>query len=180
VIDTDGSGFNLTSGNNGVVFDFFANGEPFKMSWTEAGLTNGWLVLDRDKNGTIDSGKELFGNITPQPPSQHPNGFRALAVYDLPENGGNGDGVIDAADAVWTKLKVWIDINHDGISEPGELHALEEVGIKGIRLGYTLSEFTDEYSNRFRYKGSLIPMRDDDVDRVIYDVFLVSASGSAQ
>jgi len=178
VIDTDGRGFHLTSPGNGVTFDFFGEGEPFQLSWTEAGSSNGWLALDRNGNGRIDSAKELFGNITEQPPSSDPNGFRALAVFDSPSQGGNDDGVIDAKDAVWRKLLVWIDANHDGVSQPNELHGLEQVGIQQIRLGYTLSPYTDDYGNRFRYKGSLKPVWDDHVDRVIYDVFLVPDSGT--
>lgn len=161
-----------------MTFDFFGNGHPFLLSWTEAGSTNGWLALDRNGNGRIDSAKELFGNITDQPPSKTPNGYRALAVFDSPDHGGNGDGVIDAKDAVWPKLLVWIDANHDGISQKNELHSLEEVGIQQIRLGYTLAPFTDTFGNRFRYKGSLKPFLDEDVDRVIYDVFLVPAVAS--
>jgi hypothetical protein len=173
VIDTDGSGFQLTSAPTGVLFDFYGNARLMQISWTASGSTNGWLALDRNGNGTIDSAKELFGNITDQPTSSDPNGFQALAVFDLPENGGNGDGVIDSQDSIWPKLLVWIDANHDGISQPGELQGLASVGIRQIDLVYKLTPFTDQYGNRFRYKGSLKPLKDDDVDRVIYDVFLL-------
>lgn len=173
IIDTDGSGFHLTSAPNGVLFDFYGTGHPVQMSWTEKGSTNGWLALDRNGNGVIDGAKELFGNITPQPSSSDPNGFRALAVFDEPENGGNGDGVIDAQDAVWPKLLVWIDANHDGISEPGELHHLDEMGIHSIDLRYGESRYTDAFGNQFRYKGRLNPDKGGSVNRKIYDVILV-------
>jgi len=172
IIDTDGTGFNSTSAANGVLFDFYGNGNPIQIAWTERGSTNGWLALDRNGNGTIDSAKELFGNITAQPSSSDPNGFLALGVFDLPENGGNGDGIIDKRDAVWPKLLVWIDTNHDGISQPEELHHLDDIGIHSIALKYTETPFTDVYRNQFRYKGSLNPDKGDNVDRVIYDVFL--------
>jgi len=174
IIDTDGSGFHLTSAANGVFFDFLGNGKPFLIAWTAPGSTNGWLALDLNGNGLIDSGKELFGNITAQPLSDDRNGFLALAVYDEPENGGNGDGIIDHHDAVWSKLLVWIDANHDGISQAQELHHLDDIGIHSIGLMYTESQRVDAYGNEFRYKGYLNPEKGDGVNRVIYDVILTS------
>ena len=178
IIDTDGSGFHLTSAANGVQFDFYGDGNPIQVAWTAAGSTNGWLALDRNGNGVIDSAKELFGNITDQPPSSNPNGFLALAVFDLPENGGNGDGIIDSQDAVWPKLLVWIDSNHDGISQPAELHPLDAVGIHSISLKYTESLRVDAYGNEFRYRGTLNPVKPDTVNRVIYDVILTTANSA--
>lgn len=172
LIDTDGSGFHLTSATDGVLFDFYGDGKPLQISWTAPGSTNGWLALDRNGNGRIDNATELFGNITAQPPSNDPNGFLALGVFDQPANGGNGDGILDSRDAVWSRLLVWIDANHDGVSEPAELHQLDEMGIHSIALKYVETPFTDAYGNRFRYQGSLSPDKGDNVDRVIYDVFL--------
>jgi hypothetical protein len=99
LIDTDGNGFHLTSAEEGVSFDITGDGHLTKMGWTAPGSTNAFLALPH--NGAITSGKDLFGNFTPQPTSTHPNGFLALAVYDQPENGGNGDGVIDEKDAIF-------------------------------------------------------------------------------
>jgi hypothetical protein len=167
IIDTDGSGFHLTSEAGGVMFDFYGTGQPIRIAWTDQGSTNGWLALDRNGNGKIDSAKELFGNITAQPTSKDPNGFLALAVFD-----SNADGAINDEDTIWLKLKVWIDTNHDGISQPNELHSLDDVGIRQINLKYTDIPLVDQYGNKFRYKGSLKPLKDDEVDRVIYDVIL--------
>lgn len=174
IIDTDGTGFHLTSAADGVMFDFYGDGTPIQIAWTAKGSNNGWLALPKD--GKITSARDLFGNITAQPLSKKipPNGFRALAVYDSPAYGGNNDGVIDSKDAVWTRLRVWIDANHDGVSQPEELHTLEEVGILGIRLQYQWSPNKDRYGNQFRYEGHLIPAKGDDVDRKIFDVFLVT------
>jgi len=166
----------MTSATKGVSFDFFGDGVPIETSWTASGSTNGWLALDRNHNGTIDSAKELFGNVTDQPPSTTPNGFLALAVFDLPAQGGNGDNRIDEQDSIWPQLLVWIDSNHDGVSQPDELHRLDDMGIHSIGLKYTASPKVDRFGNAFRYKGKLNSVAPDKVDRVIYDVFLVEPS----
>jgi hypothetical protein len=140
-----------------------------RLGWTASDSTNGWLALDRNGNGKIDSARELFGNATAQPTSPHPNGFLALSVFDV-----NGDGVIDEQDPIWPSLLVWIDSNHDGISQSGELHSLDSVGIHSIDLKYSEDRYTDEYGNAFRYRGRLNPDKGDAVDLVIYDVFLTT------
>lgn len=175
IIDTTGTGFHLTSAEQGVFFDISGTGHPIKIAWTEPGSGNAFLALDRDGDGKIDSGKELFGNFTEQPPSPNPNGFLALAEFDKPENGGNGDGIIDSRDAVFSNLRLWIDDNHDGISQPSELHTLPELGIFSLSLKYTISWYTDQYDNHFRYKGVVNPDPKDGTSkdgRFDYDVFL--------
>ena len=153
LVDTKQQGFHLTDWQHGVRFKFRPNNEPTQLAWTDAAFANGWLALDRNGDGTIDNGTELFGNATPQPPSSTPNGFLALSVFDRPENGGNGNGVIDPGDAVYPHLLVWIDANHDGVSQPSELFTLPEVGIFQIGLNYRRSPFVDQYGNQFRYRG---------------------------
>jgi hypothetical protein len=147
----DGSGFNLSSATDGVLFDLAATGKARQTAWTRAGSTNAFLVLDRNGNGVIDSGLELFGNVTQQPSSSEPNGFLALAVYD-----NNGDGVIDINDAIWSQLRLWQDTNHDGISQPGELHTLESLGVASISLQYKDDgKYVDLYGNQFRYRAKV-------------------------
>ncbi|MBZ5725470.1 MAG: hypothetical protein LAP87_10770 [Acidobacteriia bacterium] len=174
-----GRGFSLTTGQNGVDFDFFGNLDKIRIAWTAQGSDNAWLVLDGNQNGLIDSAKEMFGNLTPQPKSTNPNGFLALAVFDRPEYGGNADGIIDARDSIYSSLRLWIDKNHNGISEPGELFTLPELDVLSISLDYKLSERVDEFGNRFRYRSTIRGMAHSRIDRVIYDVFLVAAKSTA-
>jgi hypothetical protein len=175
IVDTTGTGFQLTSAQNGVLFDFYGDGLSIQMAWTSANSGNAFLALDRNHNGRIDSAKELFGNITEQSPSPDPNGFLALAEFDKPENGGNEDGIIDARDAVFSHLLLWIDENHDGISQPNELHTLPELGVYSLALKYTESRRTDQFGNQFRYKSAVNPDPEDGESkdgRITYDVFL--------
>lgn len=172
--------FQLTSAEDGVWFDISGDGKPIQIAWTAPGSRNAWLALDRNHNGKIDSGKELFGNYTQQPPSPDPNGYLALAEFDKPENGGNGDGIIDSRDAVFSQLLLWIDENHDGISQPNELHHLPELGVFSISLQYRSEPFTDKYGNWFRYRGALNPDPADGESkdgRWTYDVFLDVLNG---
>jgi len=174
IVDTRGTGFRLTSANNGVAFDIRGNGNPIRISWTAADSGNAFLALDRDHNGSIDNGKELFGNFTEQPASADPNGFLALAEFDKPENGGNGDAIIDKRDAIFAELSLWVDDNHDGVSQPNELHRLNDLGVFSLGLRYRQSRRVDQFGNVFRYKAAVNPDPfdgDSQDGRVTYDVF---------
>jgi hypothetical protein len=181
LIDVSGKGFQLTSAAGGVLFDISGTGHPVQMGWTAPGANNAFLCLP-DSGGRCDDGKDLFGNFTPQPPSDTPNGFAALAVYDDPKNGGNGDGVIDARDAIFASLRLWIDENHDGVSQPEEIYTLASLSVNSISLTYKLSEKEDQYGNLLRYRARVNPDDPDasHVGRTAYDVFFVTLDSSTK
>lgn len=167
-------GLQLTSGEDAVLFDLNGDGTLDRTAWIEPGNEQGFLVLDRNANGMIDDGRELFGAVTEQPISDEPNGCLALAVFDEPASGGNGDGQMSSQDTVFDLLNVWIDENHDGLSQPVELRALGEAGVVSISLNYVVSGRRDRHGNFLRYTA-LVQM-DDRVAQCV-DVIFVQVEG---
>lgn len=156
VIDLDGRGFRFTGLDDPVSFDIDADGLMEEVGWTEAGSGTAFLVLDRNGNGRIDSGRELFGSATPQPLSEEPHGFLALGVFDGPEEGGNGDGYLSSADGVWESLQLWFDDDHDGVTDPGELVPVPSTELYAVDLEYRTSRRRDRHDNLLRYVSSVM------------------------
>jgi len=176
LFDLNDDGFALTGTADGVLFDLNANGRPDRVAWTVAGDDDAFLCRDRDGDGRIADGRELFGNSTPlDDGSKAAHGFIALAEFDTVGLGGNGDGELDARDQVWPTLLLWRDGNHDGVSAPSELITVRDAGVKTIGLHFVTFKHTDEHGNVFRYRGKAVLQDEKGKDRnaKIYDVFLV-------
>lgn len=153
LLDLDRNQFNLSGGP--VYFDIDADGQPETLTWVAPGTQDAFLFFDRNGNGVVDDGSELFGNATlliSGEQAQH--GYEALAEFDLVENGGNQDGIISDADSIFSDLGVWIDSNANGIHGNSESQSLAEAGVLSIGLDYRESRRTDSHGNEFRYIGS--------------------------
>jgi hypothetical protein len=115
----------------------------------------------------IDNGGELFGNYTQlRDGTRAPNGFVALAEFDV-----NFDDVIDNHDAVWSLLRLWIDGNHDGVSQPQELFKLDQLGITSLSFRAHWTGRRDENGNLFRYQA-LYTLRN--ATKPYYDIYFVT------
>jgi hypothetical protein len=126
ILDLDGDGVETLGQNFYIQFDHDKNGFAERSGWV--GADDGLLVLDRNGNGQIDNGSELFGNNSGSGPGWA-NGFAALAEFD-----SNRDGRIDASDSAFASLRVWKDANSNGLTDAGELLTLQVAGVGSMSL----------------------------------------------
>ena len=134
-LDLNGNGLETVAPNatNPIYFDLTGEGVQSSVGWVAP--SDGFLVLDRNGDGLINDGTELFGDATPLVDAngvvvgKAADGFEALAQEDT-----NADGVVNSADANFANLRVWQDANQDGISQANELKTLAELGIASFNV----------------------------------------------
>lgn len=141
IFDLDGDGIETVSVDKGTYFDLDNNGFSEKSGWISA--DDGFLVMDRNNNGMIDSGEELFGDQTIlQDGAQSKNGYEALTELDQ-----NKDGRIDENDEQFQSLKIWRDLNQDGYSSADELFDLKDYNIRAISTSNRRVNISDGHDN---------------------------------
>jgi len=152
-------------------FDLLGQGKRVQTGWL--GGRAAFLALDRNNKGKIDDGRELFGDATPlifEKPYMDKNGFNALALYDH-----NNDQKIDAKDPVFSQLRLWLDDNSDGVSDPWELNTLPSLEVQSISLRYKKVINEPESSSlltRFVYEATFHgPAECGSRGCIVYDVY---------
>ena len=143
VFDLGGDGITTVSlEESNAFFDLDNNGFAEKTSWVNA--KEGLLAYDKNGDGIINGGNELFGDRTLMKDGKTlaSSGFAALAEYD-----DNKDGKIDSNDVIYALLRIWQDSDGDGIASAGELRRLVDLGIVSIGLSYSNTGVTDGANN---------------------------------
>ncbi len=153
VIDLNDNGILLGAAGVGVYFDVDANGLRDRVQWVRPGGDEGFLAIDRSGNGVIDDGAELFGVGTPMvlEGRNAPNGFVGLAQYDMRQLGGNDDGLITEADAIWPQLRIWLDLDADGVAKREEIRTLRGHGITALETIPRVRKYVDAAGNTIPY-----------------------------
>lgn len=151
--------WSLSGAGDPVRFDLDADGTAEALSWTAADSSIAFLAHDRNGNGTIDDGTELFGNATAV------HGFEALQRLDT-----TGDAILDSRDIAWTSLLLWNDRNRDAISQPAELTSVAASTLLALDLRHHRTAREDEHGNTFRLEAVATFARGT---RPYYDVYFV-------
>jgi hypothetical protein len=174
--------YRLTSIEDGVQFDIDADGDLDQVSWTEAGSDVAFLARDRNDDGRITDGRELISDHT-IPGAK--NGFTALLALATAEINGERRAMLDGRNPLFSRMMLWADANHNGVSEEAELQSASQL-ISTIGLGYGRHHRRDQHGNESRHVGyvhvrtapglnrSTIPGYDVSRSRPLYDVCLVS------
>jgi hypothetical protein len=172
VINLRDGDIRFSSPLDGVLFDIMANGAAVRISWPVSPRTY-WLALDRNMNGRVDNGSELFGNYTRLSNGQlAPNGYAALAEFDE-----NADGRIDSSDPIYGALVLWRHPIGESAGRPDEYVHLADAGVTSISLAFRESRRSDEWGNEFRYRSKVMI---GNKARWSYDVFVVIATPEAK
>ena len=122
-----------------ATFDLSTDGSCTNTVWPTAP----WLALDRDGDGFIRSGAELFGSAT----AMRSGGFASHGFAALAELDSNLDGKIDASDARFSELVLWSDLDDDRIGAYAELRPLAEAQVVSIDLGFSRRAECDAMGN---------------------------------
>lgn len=157
------SQYRFTSVDDGVRFDLDADGDRERVSWPEAGSDVAFLALDHDGDGRITSSKELFGRHTVR--GAH-NGRTALMKLASDANGGNLGGAIDSQNPLFSRLLLWTDANHNGISEAAELRPALRA-LYAIGLGFGFQHRRDRNGNEFHYLGFIHIRRESGINQIV-------------
>jgi len=157
VLDLDGKGIQLTEAGKGAIFDVTADGKLDSTAWVKGNTA--LLTYDRNGNGVVDNGSELFGD---QNGAAH--GFEELGKYDA-----NGDRKITILDPIFKALKLYRDLNGDGKMSKNEFSSLSELGIKALNLNFMRTS-ADINGNSLILNGSF--EREDGSTGQLADVLL--------
>lgn len=154
VLDLNGDGIHTTSIFEPVLFDIDGDGVLEWIAWTSYDTGEAFLWRDLDGDGRVDGGQELFGDAASLPDGRRAeHGFELLAAYDSFELGGDGDGVVTPRDRGWVELRLWVDADGDGMSQPEEIRRLEQEGVVALSVDFVETDEFDGNMNWRRYKG---------------------------
>nr|WP_318381956.1 calcium-binding protein [uncultured Enterobacter sp.] len=169
IIDLDGDGIETLSLAENIFFDHDGNQFAENTGWVAA--DDGLLVLDKNANGLIETGNELFGNNSQlSDGTLAGNGYQALRDHD-----SNQDGVLNREDKIWQRMQVWQDKNGNAQVDEGELLSMEDAGIAAIDTRYTTSKFIDDQGNAHKQNGTIT--KTDGSHAASADVWFASDTG---